>query len=150
MLKYILLIVVIVMIVPVLRPHPTHAKSVSECKIDEKPGGSGLTREVANKILQIESHKCICIEDGVDMKNEPVPQAGILAAGECEAFAEEQPCTKDSTKSCCILSIDFICPMGGYTSPGGKANPDPMEMVEWAIVGFESPDDFTAELQFAE
>ena len=150
MLKYILLIVVIVMIVPVLRPHPTHAKLVSECKIDEKPGGSGITREEANNILQIESHKCICIEDGIK-DGKSVLQAGILAAGECVAVAEKQACSSNPLKACCMLSVAFICPMGGYTGPGKHdPNPDPMEMVEWAIVGFESPDDFTAELQFAE
>jgi hypothetical protein len=150
MLKYILLIVVIAMIVPVLRPYPTHAKLVSECKIDEKPGDSGITREEANNILQIESLKCICIEDGIK-DGKDVLQAGILAAGECVAVAEKQACSSNPLKACCILFIDFKCPKGGYTGPDKHdPNPNPMEMVEWAITKQEPVDATTVELQLAE
>jgi len=149
MLKYfILLIVVIVIIVPVLRPRPTHAKPLSVCDIGV-PGG--ITQEEANDILQIENYKCICREMNL-------ARGGLLAAGQCVAVAGADECTSNPNKQCCFLSIVTDCPEGCYTPPStGCPNPqpdppvgDPMEMVEWAIVGFVSPDAFTAELQLAQ
>jgi len=146
MLKYlILLIVVIVMMVTVFKPSPTHAVApVFACIIGDQPGEVPV--EDANIILL--NNLCICAETDPTKSSGKLMFPLRLHEGVCESHVVQAPCSSNPNKTCCILtvrtkvkdsSVGFRC-----VNEGG--GPLGISSVEYALFVVEHPTIFEYQL----